>query len=91
MIARNARIEGKVQGVFFRAWTVEQATAFGVRGWVRNHRDGSVEVFAVGEEGAVEGFVAKLHEGSPPSKVARVVVSEAKVEPVEGFAQRPSV
>jgi acylphosphatase len=90
MIARGIRIEGHVQGVFFRDWTVDQARALGVCGWVRNRRDGSVEVYALGEERALDGLIARLHEGSPPSRVERVAVTEAAPEPVEGFTRRPT-
>jgi len=46
MSGRLVRIRGKVQGVWYRAWTVEEATRRGLRGWVRNRRDGSVEAFS---------------------------------------------
>ena len=70
MIARNIRIEGQVQGVCFRDWAVEAARAIGVSGWVRNRRDGSVEVFTLGEPELVERFVDRLREGAPASRVA---------------------
>jgi acylphosphatase len=88
MIARRIRVEGKVQGVFYRAWTAEQAVGLGVSGWVRNRHDGSVEVLAVGDEAAVDALIVKLYEGSPPSRVERVEVVEAPVEPITGFSQR---
>ena len=88
MIARNIRISGEVQGVWFRDWTVETARALGVSGWVRNRRDGSVEVLAVGDAVSVQHLIERLHEGSPPSRVESVVVHEVAVEPVEGFARR---
>jgi acylphosphatase len=88
MIARRIRVEGKVQGVFYRAWTAEQAIGLGVNGWVRNRHDGSVEVLAIGDEEAVDALIVKLYEGSPPSQVTRVEVTEADVEPVSGFTQR---
>lgn len=88
MIARNICIIGEVQGVWFRDWTVEIASALGVTGWVRNRRDGSVEVLAMGDALAVERLIARLHEGSPPSRVENVVVREVPVEAIEGFARR---
>ena len=49
MTARLVRIRGKVQGVWYRSWTVEQAAQRGLRGWVRNRQDGSVEAMFAGE------------------------------------------
>lgn len=91
MIARSIRIEGHVQGVFFRDWAVDQARLLGISGWVRNRRDGSVEVYAVGEEDALDRLIARLHEGSPPSRVERVEVTDAATDEVDGFARRPTV
>lgn len=91
MIARLIRITGKVQGVWFRDWTVQAARASGVAGWVRNRRDGSVEVYAVGEAALVERLIARLDEGSPASRVERIEVREAAVQPVEGFTRGPTV
>jgi len=48
MIARSIFIEGHVQGVFFREWTVQRARELGLSGWVRNLRDGRVEIYAAG-------------------------------------------
>jgi acylphosphatase len=90
-IARTIRIEGLVQGVFFREWTVEQARAIGISGWVRNRQDGSVEVYAVAEAAAIERFIERLHEGSPPSRVDRVEVTEAEVTAREGFTRQPTL
>ena len=52
-IGRKVRLYGQVQGVFFRQWTVHQARALGVSGWVHNARDGSVEAHLAGDEAAV--------------------------------------
>jgi acylphosphatase len=90
-IARTIRIEGLVQGVFFREWTVEQARAIGVSGWVRNRQDGSVEVYAVGEAAAVDRLIERLHQGSPPSRVDRVEVTEAEVTARDGFTRQPTL
>jgi acylphosphatase len=81
-VARRVRVTGLVQGVFFRAWTREQAQALGVKGWVRNCRDGSVEAHVEGEERAVEQLLAKMRQGPPAAQVAELTAEE--VEP-EGF------
>jgi acylphosphatase len=91
MIARIIRVSGKVQGVWFRDWTILEANALGLSGWVRNRLDRSVEVMAVGDAEAVARFINRLHEGSPASRVASVEVEEAAVEPLEGFSRRPTV
>lgn len=90
MIARSIRVEGLVQGVWFRDWTIQAARAIGVSGWVRNCADGSVEVYAVGETDLVERLTDRLREGSPASRVDRIDVQEAELQPVDGFTRRPS-
>lgn len=91
MIARIIRITGRVQGVMFRDWTVQAARAIGVSGWVRNRTDGSVEVYAAGEPALIDSLVDRLREGSPASRVDCVDVSDAQMQPVDGFTQRPTV
>ena len=91
MIARRLRITGRVQGVWYRGWTVRTARSLALTGWVRNRSDGSVEALAVGETGAVQRFVAACHQGSPAAEVARVEVKEAEVETLSGFEQRGTV
>ena len=75
-VARHVTITGRVQGVFFRAWTVEQAKALGVNGWVRNTPNGSVEAHLQGDRWAVQRLIELLHRG-PPSAVVDEVVEEA--------------
>ncbi len=88
MIAKRIRITGHVQGVFFRAWTREQADRSGVAGWVRNCADGSVEAHVEGEEAAVERIISLLHDGPPGALVEQVNVADDKPENDEGFAVR---
>ena len=76
-VALRVRVTGTVQGVFFRAWTAEQARALGVTGWVRNARDGSVEAHLQGEKWAVQQLVDLLHRGPPSAEVDQVTVEEA--------------
>ena len=85
MSGRRARVFGRVQGVFFRAWTQEQAEALGVSGWVRNRRDGSVELLASGRAEAVEALIDKVRRGPPAAQVERVEVDEAEEEAPKGF------
>lgn len=91
MMARSIRVSGKVQGVWFRDWTVQTARALGISGWVCNRRDGSVEVLAMGDASNMQRFIEQLHEGSPPSRVDRVEVKDAAPEAVEGFVRRPTM
>ncbi len=65
-------IHGRVQGVWFRASTQEVARRLGIQGWVRNRRDGTVEVLAEGDEAKIEELVAWCHEGPPGAVVIRV-------------------
>ncbi len=84
-------IRGRVQGVWFRGWTEEQARRLGLSGWVRNRRDGSVEAVFRGDDGAVETMLASCWQGP---RFARVdsVESEADRSPLEpGFHHRPSL
>lgn len=90
MIARRILIEGKVQGVYYREWAVRTAQELDVAGWVRNLRDGRVEVYAVGKETPVARFVERLHDGSPASEVEGLHVEEAEAQPFHGFMRRQS-
>lgn len=67
------RIEGRVQGVYFRATAQREAEALGVTGFVRNLPDGAVEALAEGEETAVDRLVEWCRHGPPGARVTRVV------------------
>ena len=82
-------VTGRVQGVGFRWFVVKQARALGVAGYVRNRDDGSVEVVAAGEAGAVEELAAALRSGPPAARVAEVMRSEtAELLPADRFEVR---
>jgi acylphosphatase len=77
----RVRIHGRVQGVFFRNWAMDRARSLGVRGWVRNRRDGSVELVAFGDDEAVEALTAACRTGPPAAEVERI---EVEIEEGEG-------
>ena len=85
---RRFRVTGRVQGVFFRAWTEEQAERLRVNGWIVNCPDGSVEAHLEGEEGAVNWLIDLIGEGPPSARVAKVQVREAEVEGSTKFEVR---
>lgn len=76
-MARHLMITGVVQGVGYRAAFERQAAALGLRGWVRNRRDGAVEAQVDGDAGALEAIVRWAHQGPPAARVDAVTVREA--------------
>ena len=70
----HAIIRGKVQGVCFRIETQRSANRFGVKGWVRNKRDGTVEALFEGHKESVENIIDWCKKGPPASKVDNVSV-----------------
>jgi len=91
MVTRRLTIHGRVQGVFYRGWSVAAARSLGLNGWVRNRRDGSVEMLIAGEAAQVEAMIARCHEGPPAARVERVEVAEAEQEAPAGFEERPTI
>jgi acylphosphatase len=93
--AVHVRIYGQVQGVFFRKWTVQEATKRGLRGWVRNRSDGSVEAVFVGLQSVLADMVAACRKGPPRAQVERVVQIPGEYAPGEDevaeFRQMPTV
>jgi acylphosphatase len=87
----RVHIRGRVQGVWYRGWTVDQARRLGVSGWVRNRRDGSVEAVFSGPEQAVRAAIELCRQG-PPGALVREVTAEIETGRVErGFRQAPTV
>ena len=72
IVQRGYRIKGRVQGVFFRAWTRQVALEMGLGGTVMNCPDGSVEAHLIGPVSVVERMAARLWEGPPASRVEGV-------------------
>jgi len=75
-------ISGKVQGVFFRAYTKEKADELGLVGWVRNTKDGRVEAVFEGAKEKVEAMIKWCRKGPPGSKVKKVEISRDEVDKV---------
>jgi len=86
----RAIIEGRVQGVWFRGWTVDEASRRGLDGWVRNRRDSTVEAVFAGEDSAVDEMVRACWQGPPAAQVTNVRTDPVE-EPVNpGFEQAPT-
>jgi acylphosphatase len=69
-------IHGRVQGVWFRASTKETAENLGVKGWVRNLPDRSVEIDALGDTGIIEKFIQWCYQGPPGARVTNIDITE---------------
>ncbi len=78
-------IKGRVQGVFFRKYTVNKALELGLSGFVKNLPDESVYAEAEGEETGVQLFVQWCHQGSPLSRVDEVKTHELPSKGGQGF------
>ena len=85
MLTVHVRITGRVQGVGYRAWTVDHASRADLTGWVRNRSDGSVEAVFQGNEEAIKAFLLKCKEGPRFAKVYSV--KSENVENSEIFAK----
>ncbi len=84
-------VTGRVQGVWYRGWTVEEATRLGLDGWVRNRRDGSVEAVLAGPKDAVDAMIAACHRGPPSARVERVTAEPSAEVPSAGFTRHPTL
>lgn len=80
MKALRLKIYGRVQGVWFRATTKDQAQRLGASGWVRNNADGAVEAFIQGSNKAVEELLEWCRQGPPGAYVERVDVEDVDPE-----------
>ena len=90
MRSARLRITGRVQGVGYRAWALQMASRLGLRGWVRNRADGSVEALVIGDDDAVAAMIEACGEGPFAARVGEVAVSEAADDGSCGFTPRPT-
>jgi acylphosphatase len=85
------RIEGRVQGVGYRWWAVGQARALSLRGWVRNRREGWVELLAIGPAEAVAALGWACAEGPAAARVTAVTRSEAGDDGSPDFSEKATI
>jgi acylphosphatase len=74
-------VSGRVQGVYYRASTVEQAARLGLKGFARNLPDGRVEVLVCGPEHAVQELIEWLWVGPSAARVLEVLIEPAELTP----------
>jgi acylphosphatase len=84
-------IKGFVQGVGFRDFLTMAAQHHKLDGWVRNHKDGSVEALVSGPTKAVEAFVAGAMKGPPAARIGHVDLHNSEPPAEKGFTKLPSV
>ena len=81
----TVRIEGRVQGVYFRAWTYETAQSLGLDGTVRNTSDGAVEAVFSGPSDTVAKMLELCERGPDAARVSRVIVVHEGGSVARGF------
>jgi acylphosphatase len=91
MRSARLRIAGRVQGVGYRAWAMQMAGRLGLRGWVRNRTDGSVEALVIGEDEAVARMIEACREGPFGARVSDVAISDAEDDGSAGFTAKPTL
>ncbi len=80
-VAVEALIRGRVQGVFFRGWTEEQAVRRGLSGWVRNNPDGTVSALFIGPRAVVDDMLEACREGPRAGRVDKIDASPVELPP----------
>ena len=89
MINVHVLISGKVQGVWYRANTKNKAKELGIKGWVRNTKDGRVEAFFQGDGKQVDDMISWCSKGPPLATVTDIVVEKIEIsEDFKGFTIR---
>jgi len=89
-MAKRILVEGLVQGVGYRYAFSDVAEALGLRGWVRNRADGSVEACVHGAPEAIGKIVEWAHKGPPAARVRNVLVSDSDESLPCAFEIRPT-
>nr|WP_294810347.1 acylphosphatase [uncultured Sphingomonas sp.] len=89
MVTQRILVSGRVQGVGYRDWVVRTAQRTGLTGWVRNVRDGRVEILVSGDDDTVAQLIEGCREGTPLARVENVEAYSAEDEKqAKGFTKR---
>jgi acylphosphatase len=91
MRSARLRITGRVQGVGYRAWALQRASQLGLRGWVRNRSDGSVEALVTGDDDAVARMIEACREGPFGARVSDVSISDAEDDGSVSFTAKSTL
>ena len=89
-VALHLVVTGRVQGVGYRAWTVRVARHQGLRGWVRNRVDGSVEALLIGEASDVEAMVDACRRGPVSAHVVDIMRTPVEDDGSPAFEPKPT-
>jgi acylphosphatase len=84
-------VTGRVQGIGYRMWAERTASALGIRGWVRNRADGSVELHASGEEDAIAALIEACRQGPRAAVVSDIAIEDAEDDGSVAFSTRETV
>ena len=84
-------VQGRVQGVWYRGWAIENAQELGLDGWVRNRHDSTVEAALVGPEDKVDEMIGRMRSGPPLASVSDLSISDDPEGIEPGFHQRSTV
>jgi acylphosphatase len=87
----HIRVEGRVQGVGYRAWVDMTARELGLTGWVRNRNDRSVEAVLCGPAETVSNMLARCEKGPPGARVDRIEMLSEDAGSYEGFEVKATV
>lgn len=88
--AVRLKIKGRVQGVGYRDWAIDQAEALGLDGWVRNLRSGEVEALVSGPDAAVDRMIEACRRGPSIARVTDIEITPAAPPPAPGFHRLPN-
>ena len=88
---RHVIISGRVQGVWFRGWTMQQASSLGLTGWVRNRRDGTVEAIFQGDAADIDAMLNACWQGPPAASVDDIRVADGVLSNFHNFRHLPTI
>jgi acylphosphatase len=84
-------IEGRVQAVGYRLWATREAMRLGIDGWVRNLSDGTVELYAIGDDASLSALFEACRRGPTAALVTSISQGEAEDDGTQGFRERTTI